>query len=112
MTIFQIKELFGFEGGEMARARKAAPPNDMLIAEYAEALAKVALDRAAFDAVYAKLSEDAGLRVGDLIAVAHKYSRGKRCKTRKDALAAIRKRFVELVRLEANRRNAEKARPW
>jgi hypothetical protein len=53
------------------------------------------------------------LKAPDVIAIAHRYNGGgKKPSSKTMALAAISKRFVEIVRFHAKNKVAEKARPW
>jgi hypothetical protein len=113
MPIFSLKELFGSgEATDLARARRATPAPKELVDEYAARFHSSGLDREVFEAAFAALSGDTRLKSADVTAIAQRYARGRRPRSRADGLAAIRKRFVEIVRSDAIRRNAEKTRPW
>ncbi len=57
-------------------------------------------------------SADKRAKAADVVAIAHGYAKGRKPKSKTDALTAIRKRFVELRQIETLSENAEKARPW
>lgn len=110
MTIMNLGALFGLEKDEMG---KRAPLDEELVAEYVEQLKGARTNRAAFDHVFSDIKGDARLKAGDVVAVAHRYcGGGKKPSSKTMALAAISKRFVEIVRFHAKNRVAEKARPW
>lgn len=114
MSMFGLGELFGLKD-DMARARakKADALNEQLIADYVERLNACQTDRTAFDGVFAALKADKQLKAADIITVAHRYNKGgTKASSRTMALAAISKRFVEIVRFHAKNKVAEKARPW
>jgi hypothetical protein len=113
MPIFSLKGHFGSgEATDLARARRAPPAPKELVHEYTARFRSSGLDREAFEATFAALTDDTRLKSADITAIAQHYARGKRPRSRAGGLAAIRKRFVEIVRSDAIRRNAEKARPW
>jgi len=114
MSIFGFGELFGLED-DMARARtkKAGALDERTIAGYVERLHACKTDRIAFDSIFAELKADKHLRAGDIMTIAQGYNKGgNKPSSKAMALAAISKRFVEIVRFHAKNRVAEKARPW
>lgn len=96
------------ETDEMARGRA----DEGLVKELAGKLSATGLDRDRFDAAYAELSADKRLKAAEIIAIAQSYAKGRKPRSKSDAMTAIRKRFVELRQIETLSRNAEKARPW
>lgn len=96
------------ETDEMARGRA----DDGLVREHAGKLTATGLDREQFDSAYSDLASDKRLKAAEIIAIAQAYAKGRKPKSKSDAMTAIRKRFVELRQIETLSRNAEKARPW
>jgi hypothetical protein len=114
MSMFGLGELLGLED-DMARARakKADGLSDQLISDYVDRLSASKTERAAFDIAFAALKADERLRAADVIEVAHRYNKGgPKPSSKAMALAAISKRFVEIVRFHAKNKIAEKVRPW
>jgi hypothetical protein len=110
MAIFDLGSSFGSDSEEMAKAR---PINERLVGTYVDDLIGVRTDRAEFERVLSALKSDAELRTPDLVTIAQRYvGGGKKAMSRAAALAAISKRFVEIVRFHAKNRVAEKVRPW
>lgn len=117
MAIFSLGEvLFGSQKDDMARARaqkKDKAVNEALVSSYVERLVRIADRRAEFEAALSDIKSDEHLTAGDIIAIAHRYNKGgRKASSRATALAAISKRFVEIVRFHAKNKIAEKARPW
>lgn len=111
MGIFDLGSIFGLND-DMAKAR-ASSADERLVAEYVDRLVAVSVDRAAFDEVLAEIKGDKQLKAADVIAIAHRYNKGgTKAPSKAKALAAISKRFVEIVRFHAKNKIAEKARPW
>jgi hypothetical protein len=108
MSIFNIKHLLGGETDEMAKAK----PDEVLVEEYVARFGKTGLNRELFDGTLKSLMADNRVKASDVVAIAHAYAKGRKPKSKADALTAIRKRFVELRQIETLSRNAEKARPW
>lgn len=96
-----------------ARGRTQRPSDERAISAYVERLAKAGTDRHVFDGVLAELEADKRLHVAEVVAIAHRYiGGGNKPASRKAAMGAITKRFVEIVRFHAKNKIAEKARPW
>jgi len=95
-------------------AIKSEQPIDQeLVANYVEQLCDAKTQRAAFDHMFSELKSDKRLTAADTIAIAQRYNGGgKKPSSNAMALAAISKRFVEIVRFHAKNKVAEKARPW
>lgn len=114
MSMFGLSELLGL-GDDMARARakKAGSIDEQSVSDYVERLNACKTDRSAFDAVFAALKSDKQLKAADIIAIGQRYSKaGTKPSSKAMALAAISKRFVEVVRFHAKNKIAEKVRPW
>lgn len=114
MSMFGLSELLGLKD-DMARSRakRVDAVDEQLVAGYVERLNASKTDRPAFDAVFAALKADKQLKAADVVAVAHRYSKGGTKPSSKTmALAVISKRFVEIVRFHAKNKVAEKVRPW
>jgi hypothetical protein len=117
MAIFSLSEmLFGSTQDDMARARaqkKDKAANDELISSYVERLTRAVERRPEFETVLSEIKSDSRLAASDVITIAHRYNQGgKKPSSKATALAAISKRFVEIVRFHAKNRIAEKVRPW
>jgi hypothetical protein len=100
----------------MAKARsqkKERVVNDKLVDDYLARLVRAGNQRPVFEVVFAEIKADDRLAAREIIAVAHRYNQGgKKPSSKTMALAAISKRFVEIVRFHAKNKVAEKARPW
>jgi hypothetical protein len=116
MAIFVLSEILGYPKDVMAKARgqkKERVVNDKLIDDYAARLIRAGVQRPVFETVLADIKTDNRLTAPDVIKVAHRYNQGgKKPASKTMALAAISKRFVEIVRFHAKNKVAEKARPW
>ena len=103
---------FGSDANSDAMA-KTKPINERLVATYVDNLVRARTDRAAFERVLASLKADETLKAGDIVAIAQRYNGGgKKASSKAMALAAISKRFVEIVRFHAKNKVAERVRPW
>lgn len=114
MSMFGFGELFGLKD-DMARARskKADALDERLVADYVERLNASKTDRAAFDVVFNEIKADKQLKAAEIVAIAYRYNKGgSKPSSKTMALAAISKRFVEMVRFHAKNKVAEKVRPW
>lgn len=101
------------EEADEAMARAKRDLNTALIERYVELLKACGTSRDAFDAAYAELGDDAELKSAELIAVAKAYAgASQKISSKKAALDAIRKRFVEHVRNAAKSELAAGSRPW
>ena len=87
-------------------------PNTGLIEGYLSKLKNAGLERTEFEAVMVALSTDKQLRAADVVGIASGFDRGRRLKTKAEAIAALRKRFTELRQIATLTANAEKTRPW
>jgi len=116
MAIFGLSEIFGYPKDDMAKARgqkKERIVNDKLVDDYVARLARAGEQRPVFEVVLAEIKADDRLTALDIINIAHRYNQGgKKPASKTMALAAISKRFVEIVRFHAKNKVAEKARPW
>lgn len=111
MGIFDLGSILGLND-DMAKAR-ANSAGEQLVGGYVGRLVAAATDRVAFEGVFAALKADKQLKAGDVIVIAHRYNKGgAKAPSKAKALAAISKRFVEIVRFHAKNKIAEKARPW
>lgn len=101
---------------DMARrnAKAVIPPQKPVdIADYVSALKAAGRDRPRFEATVARIEADTQLRLPDLVAIAVQYrGGGAKPPSKRAALEAIGKRFLELVRDHAQSVQAAKARPW
>jgi hypothetical protein len=98
---------------EMAKSRKLDSFNAEVVKTSVDRLVAAKLDRKAFDAVVDDLETDATLKAADLIEIAMRYAIPPRKLTsRAKALAAIGKRFGELVRTRDKNTRAGNTRPW
>lgn len=101
---------------DMARrnAKAAIPPQRPVdIADYVGALKAAGRDRVRFDAAIARIEVDTQLRLPELVSIALQYrGGGTKPSSKRAALEAIRRRFLELVRDHAQSVQAAKARPW
>jgi hypothetical protein len=92
---------------------KRKPINEDLVREYVDRFTKAQTNRSTFERIFAELKEDDRPRAADVIEISHRYGRGgPKPSSKAAALAAISKRFVEIVRFHAKNKIAEKARPW
>jgi hypothetical protein len=100
----------------MAKARgqrKQQVVEGVLVDDYVTRLVRAGELRPAFEVILAEIKSDSRLKAPDVIAIAHRYNGGgKKPSSKTMALAAISKRFVEIVRFHAKNKVAEKARPW
>jgi hypothetical protein len=100
------------EVARTATKKKAAAPAGV-VQQYVVRLHSAVGDKAAFDAAVAALLSDNGLSGSDVILIADKFAiPSERIGSRAAAVAAMNKRFVELVRFRAKNAIAAKTRPW
>ena len=110
MTILSLANFFAYGRDEMARSEAI---NEPLVTDYVARLVRAKIDRAEFNTVFEELKDDKQLRAVDVIIIAQRYNRGgKRATSKKKAIEAISKRFVEIVRFHAKNKVAERVRPW
>jgi hypothetical protein len=111
-----FSEIFSYAKDNMARARgqkKERVANDKLVDGYVGRLVGAGQQRPVFEVVFAEIKADDRLAAPDIINIAYRYNKGgKKPSSKAMALAAISKRFVEIVRFHAKNKVAEKARPW
>jgi hypothetical protein len=116
MAIFSLSEIFGYPKDVMSKARgekRETVVNEKLVDDYVAQLVRAGAQRPVFEPVLARIKADDRLAARDVISVAHRYNQGgKKPSSKTMALAAISKRFVEIVRFHAKNKVAEKARPW
>jgi hypothetical protein len=115
MSILSLTGVFGYLKDDMAkaRARKSQVLDEGLIGEYADRLVRAKTDRDGFEYVFAELKADSRLKAAEIVAIAQRYNGGgKKPSSKAMALAAISKRFVEIVRFHAKNKVAERVRPW
>lgn len=92
---------------------KRLPPDEARVAPHVSALREAGFSRVAFESAFSALKTDAALTVSDSVEIALQYrGGGVRPASRKSALEAISNRFLELVRNQAQVKQASKARPW
>jgi len=110
--------VFGASEDEMAKSKRAIEKKtgdsaSSLVADFTARLSRAGTDKSSFEQALASLRADTSLSARDVIDIAHAYGGGGRKPASKAAaLAAISKRYVELVRLHAKNKVAEKARPF
>lgn len=100
---------------EMARKAKKAslPPDESRVGTYEARLKSARLDRGEFESALDTIKADKSLTVADVTEIAVRYrGGGERPSSKKSALEIISKRFLELVRNQAQIKQASKARPW
>ena len=91
----------------------AAPLNTQAVTTFVRELNNAGVDRPAFEQALARLQSAAELRAADVIAIAQSYALpGRRLTSKKAAIEAISKRFVELVRSRNKNQTAARARPY
>ncbi len=104
------------EEDEEAMARAAGPKpvaDPKKVGNHVSSLESAGLDRPAFTSAFDAIRDDKSLNVVDVIAIAERYRRGgSRVTSRKAAMASIEKRFLEMVRQQAQKAQAARARPW
>ena len=91
-------------------AKKAGIGADAVARRVAQ-LKAAGIEPSAFDRAFAELEADKAMKAEELAQIATSYCLRK-VKSRKQALEAIKKRFVELRRQHNKDKIAEKARPW
>lgn len=100
-------------GGEDMARTSASAANSTLVSLYVQKLKAAGTDRSAFDGVVSELTTNAELKAAEYIAIADKFAIPvRRIASKKAALEAISKRFVELVRSQNKNLVASKARPF
>lgn len=116
MAILSLSEIFSFSRDDMANSRgqkKQRAADDKLLDDYVARLIRVGDQRPAFETVLADIKSDDRLKAADIISIAQRYNGGgKKSSSKAMALAAISKRFVEIVRFHAKNKVAERVRPW
>lgn len=114
MDTFQSIEADDASSEGMARSKKAAGVKLSPAASSALARLKGAVsNRPAFDAVVAEIEAASDLPTEQVIEVAERFAIPSRKPTsRKAAMAAINKRFVELARFREKNERAAKTKPW
>lgn len=116
MAIFRLGEILGYRKDDMAKSRgqkKQRAVDDKLLDDYVARLNRVGDQRPAFETVLAEIKADNRLKASDIVAIAQRYNGGgKKPSSKTMALAAISKRFVEIVRFHAKNKVAERVRPW
>lgn len=115
MSILSLGGVFEYLKDDMAKARARKPQvlDEALIDAYAARFGRAKIDRDVFETVFEELKVDSRLKAAEVIAIAQRYSGGgKKPSSKAMALAAISKRFVEIVRFHAKNKVAERVRPW
>ena len=101
--------------GNMARdaSNKKLPPDEARVSRHDAALRTASVCREEFELALHSLKADHELTVPDVIEIALRYrGGGTKPGSKKAALEVISKRFLELVRSQAQIKQAAKARPW
>jgi hypothetical protein len=98
----------------MARSTKASTTKPTpRVLEAVSRLKRAAGDRFAFDQAVTEIENASEITRADMIDIAENYAvPSKRPTTRKAAIAAIKKRFVELTRFAEKNKKASVTRPW
>jgi hypothetical protein len=116
MAILSLSEIFSFSRDDMAKPRgqkKQRVVDDKLLEDYVARLVRAGDQRPPFEAVLVEIKTDDRLKAADIVDIAHRYNGGgKKPSSKAMALAAISKRFVEIVRFHAKNKVAERVRPW
>jgi hypothetical protein len=98
---------------DMARTTSKSVADETRVASYVDRLVALKRDEAAFKQVFGQLAADKSLNVADVVEIAQRYRRGGlKAASKKAALEIVSKRFLELIRIEAQIAQAQKARPW
>jgi hypothetical protein len=85
----------------------------LAVRAYVARLNAAGLDRSAYEHVANAIERDKSLSVSDVVSIALQYrGGGTKPASRKAAMETIGRRFLELVRDEAQSVRAAKARPW
>lgn len=114
MDIFSDIEQSNASDDSMAKSTKASTtkPSPRAL-EAVSRLIGATGEKSAFDQVVKEIENATELTSVDMIAIAEKYAvPSKRPTTRKAAIAAIKKRFVELARFAEKNKKAAATRPW
>jgi hypothetical protein len=83
------------------------------IDKYVRLLKQAGTDKGAFAVAHSTIVDDTTLKAPEIIAIANAYSVGGiKATTKANAIARMKKRFVEIVRTAGNLAIAEKSRPW
>jgi hypothetical protein len=94
-------------------AQRKVKTDDTLVSRYIGLLIAAKLNREVFEGTLTTLATDTLLSPADVIEIAQRYrGGGTKPTSRKAALEVISKRFLELVRSQAQIEQASKARPW
>lgn len=99
---------------EMGRGKKATGTKLSPAARvWLGRLKSVVADRTSFDALVSEIADSSELTTEQVIELADRFAiPGKRPGSRKAAIVAINKRFVELARFREKNERAAKTRPW
>jgi hypothetical protein len=99
---------------QVARAlKKTHPGSDEIVASYVAALRNAVGNQVAFDGIVTELRASKELTAAKVIAISEKFALpSSRITSRSAAIAAISKRFVELMRFRNKNSIASKTRPW
>lgn len=108
MGLIDLARMFGRSEDEVAK--KSGIGRNGIAAAVAQ-LKAAGTDHAAFEKAFAEVEDNAQIKAAELAEIATTYCLRK-VSSRAAALAAIRKRFVELRRQSNKDKIAEKARPW
>ncbi|MGF1650106.1 MAG: hypothetical protein ACFCUN_06625 [Hyphomicrobiaceae bacterium] len=111
MTSLAIRNLLEEEDADATM--RSAPINTEAVNHYAALLAEAKTDARAFEPLIAQIRSDKVLKAGDVVAIAKAFAgQGARVTSKKTALDAIERRFVELVRFDRRNAIAKATRPW
>jgi len=113
MAIFQFWAGAKEDTDSMAARKASAEVNENLAASYSESLVEAGADRDAFQQVIQRLRNDRAAGPAEFAIIAHNFGvSGKTLKSKTAAIAAIEKRFVEIIRFHKKNRVAAGTKPW
>jgi hypothetical protein len=99
----------------LADGQARVPPTESMPqhSSYLARLRAATNSSAAFEHVLAELAVDKAINTEILICIASQYvGGGRRLRSRKAALTAIRRRHIELIRFQRKQEIARKVTPW
>ena len=113
MAIFELWAGTKEQTDSMAARKSTAEIDSKLATAYSESLAEAGTSREAFEQIIERLKKDRSLGPAETVIVAQNFGiAGKKLTTKTAAIAAIEKRFVEIVRFHKKNRVAAGTRPW
>lgn len=113
MAIFGLWAGAKEQTDDMAARKSTAEIDLRLASAYSELLAEAGTSREAFEQILERLKKDRSLGPAEAVTIAQRYGvLGKKLASKTAAIAAIEKRFVEIVRFHKKNRVAAGTRPW